>query len=71
MVAGGAAEVAGEVYEVDPATLATLDDLEGYPELFERRRIRLAEGADAEAYLFRDASATGSPLIEGGDWLLR
>jgi gamma-glutamylaminecyclotransferase len=39
MVRGGAGKVTGEVYEVDEATLAALDRLEGHPRFYTRTRI--------------------------------
>ncbi|MEZ4323566.1 MAG: gamma-glutamylcyclotransferase family protein, partial [Polyangiales bacterium] len=45
LVSGGAHAVAGEVYEVDEATLAALDRLEGHPRFYRRTRIALEDGA--------------------------
>lgn len=68
IVAGGATAVAGELYEVDAATLAALDHYEDHPRLFRRREIRLAGGGEAWAYLLSGDRARSRPRIPGGDW---
>ena len=68
MVAGGRTAVAGEVYEVDAGTLAGLDRLEGHTNFYERRRIRLEDGAEVLAYLLDEEQARGWPAITSGDW---
>ncbi len=68
MVAGGRTAVAGEVYEVDAATLADLDRLEGHPRFYQRRRIRLEDGGEVLAYVFTSEQARGRPAIASGNW---
>ncbi|MFN3430105.1 MAG: gamma-glutamylcyclotransferase [Candidatus Sericytochromatia bacterium] len=68
LVPGGGVAVVGELYEVDDAGLARLDWLEGYPELYDREAIPLADGTRALAYMQRPAQALGLPRIESGDW---
>jgi gamma-glutamylaminecyclotransferase len=68
MVSGGTAAVAGELYEVDEAVLAAVDDLEGHPRLYRRRRVALAGGGRAEAYLMAREATAGLPRIPSGDW---
>jgi len=68
MVAGGATAVVGEVYEVDPVTLAALDRLEGHPRFYQRRPIRLADGDEVLAYLLSPEQARGQTRIPSGDW---
>ena len=51
LVEGGSARIEGELFFVDEALLAVLDDFEGHPTLYERRRIVLDGGVEAEAYL--------------------
>ena len=46
----GDACVSGELFQVDDETLAAIDELEGHPDLYERRRILLEGGIEAEAY---------------------
>jgi gamma-glutamylcyclotransferase (GGCT)/AIG2-like uncharacterized protein YtfP len=68
MVAGGTTAVVGEVYEVDPITLAALDRLEGHPRFYQRRPIRLADGDEVLAYLLSPEQAHGRTRIPSGDW---
>jgi gamma-glutamylaminecyclotransferase len=63
----GRAPVVGEVYEVDAATLARLDRLEGYPRLYDRKEVRLEGGGFAWMYVMREAPS-GSPAVAGNDW---
>jgi gamma-glutamylaminecyclotransferase len=63
----GRAPVVGEVYEVDAATLARLDRLEGCPRLYGREEVRLEGGGFAWMYVMRLAPA-GSPAVAGNDW---
>src|SRR5690606_19616506 len=51
LFAGGHTPVVGEVYEVDAATLARLDRLEGHPSFYRREPIALDDGERVEAYL--------------------
>jgi len=67
MLAGGLTAVAGELYDVDAGTLEALDRLEGHPSFYERRRIRLANREQAEAYIYSQRRP-GCPLITSGDW---
>ena len=68
LVGGGATSVKGEIYEVDMATLAALDRLEGHPSFYQQKRIRLESGEEALAYLLPKDQANGRPRIESGDW---
>ena len=43
----------GELYQVDPPTLAAIDELERHPELYRRQVIRLWDGVPVEAYVYR------------------
>ena len=68
----GDGTVAGEVYDVDRATLDELDRLEGHPDYYRRVRLRLADGVEVTSYLFADdhelAKAT---VVTSGDWRRR
>lgn len=58
-VPGGATPIRGEVYEVDPDTLAWMDDFEDVPETYQRIRVRLADGEEAWMYRLQpEAAAT-------------
>jgi gamma-glutamylaminecyclotransferase len=70
-VGGGSTALIGELYEVDPATLDRLDELEGVPGLYRRTTIPLADGTPAEAYLMPRKALRGRPLIPSGDWRRR
>jgi gamma-glutamylaminecyclotransferase len=49
--------VAGEVYRVEATLLTALDRLEDAPNEFERATIRLRDGREAQAYLYRGETA--------------
>ena len=70
MFADGDTAIAGELYEVDAATLEDLDRLEGHPRFYRRQRIALADGARVEAYVLpRDSfAAERATPIASGDW---
>lgn len=46
-------QVCGELYRVDDALLAALDRFEDAPNEYERVTIRLSDGGEAQAYLYR------------------
>src|SRR5215471_18828775 len=51
LVAAPDGVVEGEVYQVTLQQLSELDSYEGYPELFHRELVPLADGSHAQAYL--------------------
>ena len=71
LVDGGRTAVAGEVYDVDDATLERLDSLESHPTFYERRKIRLADGTSALAYFGKESWTSGRPRLDCGDWRLK
>jgi gamma-glutamylaminecyclotransferase len=71
LVAGGEHAICGEVYAVDEATLAALDDLEDHPEFYRRTVILLADGAQVETYLLTPEQVAGYPIIGSGNWRSR
>lgn len=68
-VAGGAgSRLQGELYAVEEALLAELDQFEGVPRLYERQRWQLEDGAAAWVYVGRARQVRHVPLIAGGIW---
>jgi gamma-glutamylcyclotransferase (GGCT)/AIG2-like uncharacterized protein YtfP len=65
-------DVVGEVWQVDDATLADLDRLEGVAVgFYERRKWRVKiEGKLRSAWLYEIAEEhiVGQPVVAGGDW---
>lgn len=65
----GRRAIEGELYEVDSATLADLDRLEGAPRFYRREAVELADGTAAELYVLADTiRAEGREVVESGDW---
>ena len=58
----------GEVYAVEPSRLARLDDLEGYPRLYDRQTLSLGDGRLAWVYLGRPRQVRHAPVVAGGRW---
>jgi gamma-glutamylaminecyclotransferase len=66
LLSGGTTRIIGELYEVDDATLARLDDLEEVPEVFVRERLKLADGSEAFTYVMpRERAANAEPIPSG------
>ncbi|MDM7954282.1 MAG: gamma-glutamylcyclotransferase [Cyanobium sp. CZS 25K] len=59
----------GEVYRVDEAGLASLDALEGYPRVCDRRRIVLSDGREAWVYGGGPGQVVGREPVPYGDWV--
>jgi gamma-glutamylcyclotransferase (GGCT)/AIG2-like uncharacterized protein YtfP len=73
-VADGDTAIRGEVYLVDPPTLAALDRLEGHPSFYRRTPITLADGREVETYVLPADGASWRPArtpIASGDWRQR
>jgi gamma-glutamylcyclotransferase (GGCT)/AIG2-like uncharacterized protein YtfP len=68
-VPGGVTSIHGEVYALDDAQLATLDEYEEYPAVYDRRLIGTAYG-EAWIYLLRAPPAVAC-VIAHGDWRRR
>jgi gamma-glutamylcyclotransferase (GGCT)/AIG2-like uncharacterized protein YtfP len=68
MAVPGEGVVRGEVYGVDAAGLARLDRLEGYPRLYDRRPLPLADGRRAWVYLGRPHQVRHVSAIADGCW---
>jgi gamma-glutamylcyclotransferase (GGCT)/AIG2-like uncharacterized protein YtfP len=64
------AAIMGDIYTVDSPTLMALDRLEGVPMHYQRKRIRLANGMEAQAYIINPQRIPdGAPVIASGDWV--
>lgn len=68
---GQGVPVHGEVYAVDDETLARLDALEGYPNIYDRRMVTLADNSEALTYVMDARRLTKRRPIAGGDWRRR
>ncbi len=68
MAVPGEGLVRGEVYAVDAAGLARLDRLEGYPRLYDRQPLPLADGRRAWVYLGRPHQVRHVSVIADGCW---
>ena len=71
LVPGGSIAVAGEIYALDRATLATIDVLRQVPLLFKRVRIHLDGDDLAESYVMEPEQVRGRRRLEHGDWRRR
>jgi gamma-glutamylcyclotransferase (GGCT)/AIG2-like uncharacterized protein YtfP len=60
-------EIGGEVYEIDPDTLATLDMIEGHPSFYERRKVFTSLGCKAWCYFLSD-EYLGRPEVTDLFW---
>jgi gamma-glutamylcyclotransferase (GGCT)/AIG2-like uncharacterized protein YtfP len=67
LVEAGDTAVAGEIYAVDEALLAELDEYEEAPAVYQRRELRV-DGHDVVTYVLPERLAAGRPVIASGDW---
>jgi gamma-glutamylcyclotransferase (GGCT)/AIG2-like uncharacterized protein YtfP len=67
----GKTRIMGELYEVDDATLAELDELEEVPDYYVRERIKLADDSEAFVYLMPRERAAGAEPIASGYFRMR
>jgi gamma-glutamylcyclotransferase (GGCT)/AIG2-like uncharacterized protein YtfP len=65
---GGTTAVEGEVYALAPALLATIDVFKGHPVVHKRRRVRLDDGREVEAYTLDADQARGRRRIRSGSF---
>lgn len=66
MLTGGATSVVGELYAVDDAILARLDELEEVPHFYVRESIELSDDTRAETYLMpRSRVVQATPIPSG------
>lgn len=81
MLEGGHTRVRGEVYQIDSATLAHLDRLEGHPRFYQRKRVALGPftrrlrtaltGSGIWTYVLPAEEYGQRPEIPSGDWRMR
>lgn len=71
LIPEGTTSVAGELYRVAMATVLRIDVLRQVPILFDRARIRLADGSEADAYVMTRDQVRGRRTVHGGDWRKR
>jgi len=58
----------GEVYAVERSIFARLDELEGYPRLYDRQLLTLRDGRRAWVYLGRPRQVRHAPVVGDGLW---
>ncbi len=58
--------VRGELFAVSGSATAELDDFEGVPDLFDRRRVALDDGTTAWIYVYLRPIPDGTP--SGDEW---
>lgn len=68
LVPGGQVSVVGELYLVSKATRFELDVKRQCPILFQRSRVTLEDGSEAEAYTMREEQVRGKRRLKLGDW---
>jgi gamma-glutamylcyclotransferase (GGCT)/AIG2-like uncharacterized protein YtfP len=68
LVLGGTTAVQGEVYAMGVVQLASIDVHKGHPLVHKRRRIRLADGREVEAYTLDADQARGRRRIRSGSY---
>ncbi len=61
----GSSSIAGELYSVGSATLATLDHLEGHPHFYLRGSVQLDDGRTVISYLLPPDQHTEAEQIAG------
>ena len=71
LVPDGKVAVHGELYAVDLETRRQIDVKRQVPILFQRAKIRLADGSEAETYLMNADQVRGKRRLTHGDWRKR
>lgn len=66
-VQGGDTAIVGEVYRIDKRDLIELDNLEGYPDLYHRKKI-ITEYGKAWMYFIKSAHLDAD-RVPSGDWV--
>ncbi|MFZ5893814.1 MAG: gamma-glutamylcyclotransferase family protein [Myxococcota bacterium] len=68
LVPGGNVSVLGELYVVQRKACFAIDVSKQCPILFERTRIRLDDGSEADAYVMPEERVRGKRRLKGGSW---
>jgi len=68
MAVVGEGTAIGEVYAVEGSGVARLDELEGYPRLYDRQVLSLCDGRRAWVYLGRPHQVRHALVVAGGPW---
>jgi gamma-glutamylcyclotransferase (GGCT)/AIG2-like uncharacterized protein YtfP len=71
LIPDGKVAVHGELYAVDLEARRQIDVKRQVPILFQRAKIRLADGSDAETYLMTADQVRGKRRLAHGDWRKR
>lgn len=71
LLRGGSTAVVGELYAVSLQTRRHLDVERQVPLLFNREKVQLADGSEAESYLLPADKARGRRRLAHGDWKQR
>jgi len=71
LVPDGRVAVHGQLYAVDLETRRKIDVSRQVPILFQRTKIRLADGTDAETYSMHAEQVRGKRRLAHGDWRQR
>jgi gamma-glutamylaminecyclotransferase len=71
LLRGGSTAVVGELYAVSLQTRRELDVERQVPLLFNREKVQLADGSEADAYLLPAEKARGRRRLAQGDWKKR
>lgn len=68
VITGGKTRIVGEVWEVTDRIMSSLDELEGYPFLYNRTRIETPWGK-AWMYYRKPVEVSQDPIVHDGDWV--
>lgn len=63
--------IEGELYEVDLEMRGRIDVVKEHPVLFQRQRVDLADGTEADAYLMKSNAVVGKKRLHVTSWRRR
>jgi gamma-glutamylcyclotransferase (GGCT)/AIG2-like uncharacterized protein YtfP len=64
----GDTDIAGEIFEVDEATLHRCDQLEGHPDWYLRQKIETSSGPAWVYTQDADQQLSNLPIVKSGEW---